>query len=76
MNTELMTRHQDFIARCKAKGLKFTSYRCPKKRCGFVIETRVAPKGEVWDTLATCPKCGDTHMKVTTGNEVAAGRLS
>lgn len=66
MTMTLKERHEDYIARLRARGDEITNYECPD--CGGVIDTMAAPEGESWDTLSTCPHCEGLHMKFTNGS--------
>lgn len=55
-----------YIAKVRARGDELVQYKCPD--CKEQIETRAAPMGEQWDTLAACPHCNELHMKYTVGN--------
>ncbi|MBX9868181.1 MAG: hypothetical protein K2X63_00140 [Burkholderiaceae bacterium] len=70
MNKTLKQQHEAFIARIKATGAKTLTYTAPC--CGKSIEDRAAPKGDVWDTLAMCPHCGEKYMKVSTSTVITA----
>lgn len=62
--------HDEYIARLKADGTQLLVYRVPC--CNGELESRAAPTGAKWDTLATCPHCGTLYMKITTSWEVRA----
>lgn len=64
----LKQKHEEFIARVKANGGKTVQYAAPC--CGGMVEDRLAPEGETWDTLTTCPHCEKTFFKVTTSSKV------
>lgn len=64
----LKQRHEEYIARLKAKGRKTLTFVAPC--CGETIEDIAAGEGETWDTLSTCPHCGALYMKVTTSAEI------
>lgn len=66
---DLRRRADDYIARVKAKGRTIVTFSTP---CGHQLETPAAPKGERWDTLATCHHCGATYIKITIGDRVDA----
>lgn len=61
---KLKQQHDDYNARLQAKGITLRPYRAPC--CGAVLWSRVANTGERWDTLATCPECGELYIKIST----------
>lgn len=65
----LKQKHEAFITKIKADGGKTLEFKAPC--CGAEIEDRAAPKGETWDTLTTCPHCGELFIKVTTSIKIA-----
>jgi Zn finger protein HypA/HybF involved in hydrogenase expression len=67
---KLKARHDEYIEKCRAAGAKLTAYRAPC--CGGLLEARVAPRGQVWDTMAQCPHCGGLYLKITKGDRVTA----
>lgn len=67
---KLKAEYDDWTNKLKAKGIKFVPYKVPC--CGGQLESRLASKGDVWDTLATCPHCGGLYMKITTSKKVTA----
>jgi len=66
----LLQRHAEFISRLRANGVRTLRYRTPC--CGQEIEDRAANKGEVWDTLATCPHCKAMYVKVSRSTRINA----
>lgn len=60
-----MTRLDDYVAymdQVRAEGRPIVAYEPP---CGCpAIETEAPDDADVWDTLSTCPHCGDLHYKV------------
>lgn len=70
MTTTLKQKHDEFIAKVKAAGKKTLIYTAPC--CGKSIEDPAAPKGDWWDTLATCPHCNEIYMKVSTSTSITA----
>lgn len=61
--TELRRRHNEYIAKCAARGDKLLTYTVPC--CGGEMQDIAAPEGQTWDTLATCPHCGECYIKIT-----------
>ena len=70
--TTLMQRHENYIAAIKANGGKCVVYQTPC--CGKSLESLAAPDGENWDSLVTCPFCGDLFAKLTNGADITAFR--
>lgn len=68
----LKKQYEDFVAQRKAAGHAFIAYDCPA--CNGAIETPQPPKGEQWDSAASCPHCLTLHMKLAR-NDRAAGRM-
>jgi hypothetical protein len=66
----LLTRYTAFVERAKASRTPLVKFSCPA--CRQVIETIPAPKGEVWDSLSTCPHCEALFMKVISETSVEA----
>lgn len=64
----LKQEYQAFIARVRQNGGWLLTFPCP--RCGEKVETLAAPDGAVWDTLATCPHCEGTFIKIITATQV------
>lgn len=63
-------RHLEYVARLRAQGVKLLAYACP--HCSFSIEVQRAPRGDTWDTLSECPKCGKMHFRVATHTKAKA----
>lgn len=63
----LMHRYTEYNDRLKAQGIKLIAFACPC--CTKSIETRPAPRGELWDTLSSCPHCNALYMKITKGKK-------
>lgn len=67
---DLAHRYEEWVANAKRQGAKFVAYKCPNTDCGRELETlRVTPEDAAtgrlrYDSLNTCPYCGDTHWKV------------
>lgn len=67
---ELLEKHNAYIARCKANGAPTQTYNTPC--CSRELEDRVPPEGEgPWDSLVTCPYCGDLFWKVAHHDGIA-----
>jgi Zn finger protein HypA/HybF involved in hydrogenase expression len=64
----LLQRDTEYNARLKVQGMKMFSYKCPL--CDGDLETRAAPKSQVWDTAAQCPHCEGVYVKITTDKGV------
>lgn len=64
----LKQKHEAYIAKIKAGRGKTLTFKAPC--CGAEIEDRAALKGETWDTLTTCPHCGELFMKVATSTKI------
>ena len=71
--TTLKQKHDDYNAKLKARGVKMLAYTVPC--CNGQMEGRAAGAGEKWDSLATCPHCGELYMQITTANEIQALQL-
>jgi Zn finger protein HypA/HybF involved in hydrogenase expression len=61
----LLKLYTDYNDRLKAQGIKLIEFACPC--CAEKIETRPAPRGEEWDSLAQCPHCDAMYTKITEG---------
>ncbi|MBN8885936.1 MAG: hypothetical protein J0I77_09470 [Rudaea sp.] len=66
----LLQKHEEFISRLRANGVRILRYQVPC--CGKELEDRAANKGEVWDTLATCPHCKALYLKISKSSEIVA----
>lgn len=66
----LKQKHEAYNDRLKAKGVQMLT--CILPCCGGTLESRVGEPGRQWDTLATCPECGELFMKITTGTNLVA----
>ncbi len=65
---ELAERYAAWVASMRAAGIRLIAYKPP---CGCpALETNLPPKGQVWDSLVTCPGCAALHMKITRHNHV------
>ena len=62
---KLRLAHATYIAKCRALGDRIIEVAPP---CGCPsIETRAAPRRQVWDSLATCVHCGEIFFLITRG---------
>lgn len=61
----LKQRYSEYKDRLRASGVKLVSFDCPC--CSEIIDTKPAPKGETWDTMATCPHCEGMYKLFTEG---------
>lgn len=66
----LRTKHDAYIAKWKADGKPVLSYHTPC--CQELLQTPAPPLGQQWDSLCTCPKCGELYMKVVNSSRVIA----
>lgn len=67
---KLREAQADFVAGVRARGGEVVSYTPP---CGCEpIERTRPPRGQTWDTLATCPSCGSLHFLVMTHDSFRA----
>lgn len=66
----LLQKHAEFISRLRANGIRTLRYQTPC--CGKEMEDRAASKGQVWDTLATCPHCKALYIKTSTSARILA----
>lgn len=66
-NNDLMLQYTAHNETLKAQGVKLVQFSCPT--CAKSIDTRPAPKGERWDSLAICPHCEAMYMKITDGKK-------
>lgn len=63
----LKEKHDQFIQRVKAYGGHILPLTCPHCKQSHDV---IAPEGsEAWDTLATCPDCEKTFIKIVTRTE-------
>ena len=69
---KLRAKHNAYMFQWKASGRRTLAYTAPC--CGATIETTAPPKGETWDSLATCPHCGELHFKVVTFDRATAAQ--
>lgn len=67
---ELLKSHKDYLDRCRTGGARVLAFRTPC--CGVTMETVVPKNGETWDSLTTCPYCGDLFMKISRREKVVA----
>lgn len=65
---KLMGDYLKYVRRVEANGGKLICFKCPD--CRQDIKTIPAPRGEVWDTVSTCPHCEQSFVKITNGNNV------
>lgn len=77
MEQTLLQKHEEYIARVRAKGAKILSYDCPNPECGKAVEV-IVPENKragTWDTSCTCPHCGDLQFKIATYAKVIVVRM-
>ena len=60
---KLSKAHQEHINNLKSKGVPVSAYEVAC--CGSVIETQTNTTLRDWDTLADCPVCGESYIKIT-----------
>ncbi|ENE5752052.1 hypothetical protein ACFLMW_003756 [Salmonella enterica] len=70
--SKLKTYHAH-IATLVANGSPLVSFSCPD--CQEVIQAMAAPKGETWDTFATCPHCDELYYRIITHDSVKTSRV-
>lgn len=70
----LKQKHDEFIAKVKAKGGKTLVYRTPC--CNNEVEDRVPPSGEMWDSMVTCPHCDAHYFKTATTKKIIGKLVS
>lgn len=60
---KLRIAHSAYIAKCQDRGDNIVTFS--PACCGAPMQT-LAPKSahEIWDTLSTCPSCGEMFYKV------------
>ncbi|KPC53769.1 hypothetical protein [Amantichitinum ursilacus] len=58
----------------RQRGIRLVSYRVPC--CGATLEGRLASAMEEWESVATCPECGELYMKYTTDRKISAELLA
>jgi hypothetical protein len=69
----LRRRHEEYMIAWRQSGKPTRNYETPC--CGKEIETTAPSNDETWDSLTTCPWCGDLHMKVVTRHAVRTARV-
>lgn len=69
--TTALQDYAAYVARLKDRNVQLLSYCCP--HCQGAIETVQPPKGERWDTLASCPHCDEVFMLLA-DHDQAQGR--
>lgn len=62
MNPTLLHKHKDYIRRARADDANIILYVTPC--CGKDLETTAPKDSQVWDSLTSCPYCGQLFMKV------------
>lgn len=70
----LKDKYLHYIKRAESRRSPLASFACPN--CHDVIKTLAAPKGEVWDSLCTCPFCEQVFIKRVTRNKVETCRIN
>lgn len=63
MNQEITQNYQAHISALVKAGVPMTDYTA--NCCGETLQTRSNPTTEDWDTVAHCPHCGETYIKIT-----------
>ena len=61
--SKLMGGYLKYIRRIEEQDRDLISFKCPN--CHQLIQTLPTPKGEVWDTICTCPHCEKSFVKIT-----------
>lgn len=64
----LRTKYDAYITKWKADGKPVLSYRTPC--CGEPLDTPAPSDDQQWDSLCTCPACGELYMKVVNSTRV------
>jgi hypothetical protein len=60
MSAVQLAQHGGHVAAAMVPSRRVGTYQPP---CGCAaIATMIPPKGQVWDTFATCPACGSLHF--------------
>lgn len=71
--TDLRRRHEAYMIAWRQSGKETRTYDTPC--CGKELETTAPSNGETWDSLTTCPWCGDLHMKSVSRESVRVARV-
>lgn len=70
---KLLKAHGKYMAKVRASGGTVVAYQTPC--CKKELESQVPKDDATWDTLSTCPYCGELYMKITSRNGVATYTL-
>lgn len=71
---QLAKKYENYLQSWKNKGGKSASCDCP--HCGKSVEHPLPGLvGDKWDTLTTCPHCGEISWKVATHNSVTVVKV-
>lgn len=63
---ENLISYTNHVIKTKAAGKPLSGYECPY--CGFYLETLTPPKGQLYNSLTTCPVCDEIHYRVAVNN--------
>lgn len=69
-NPENLIKYTDHVIKTKAAGKPLSGYEC--LYCGFRLETLTPPKGELYNSLTTCPVCNEIHYRVAVNDDMGA----
>ena len=64
----LIEEMDKWIKRYLAKGNTMVRYKCPL--CEGFCYSVILDKGQVHDTLTTCPECGKPHFKIACDDRI------
>ena len=66
-------RYLAYWADNKTPVLEFT---CPFRSCATLIKVAKPPRGDTWDSLATCPHCEREFFYIATNRKVKTKKLT
>lgn len=64
----LKISYENFLTAVRNNNIKTGSYSCPS--CKKDIEAMVPENDEIFDSLSTCPHCGEIFMKVVHSDKI------
>jgi len=65
MSNSRLTKYGEWLARSTMNRVPLTAFNCPV--CDVTLMTPYpAKESDVWDSVCTCPGCGNLYMKVIT----------
>jgi len=73
MTSTIKERYLAYWADNKTPVLEFT---CPYRACATTLKVAKPPRGDTWDSMATCPHCERDFYYIATNRKVKTKKLT